>query len=108
MDEAYVEHDGAKVLIGEIEAAELDADFYEAKVKVLSELIKHHVKEEEAASDGVFAQAKAAGVDLGELAQRLAARKEELKSQIKAEGLPTLVTRSYTGHELIQGQPVEA
>jgi hypothetical protein len=108
MDEAYVEHDGAKVLIAEIEAAEPTADFYDAKVKVLSELIKHHVKEEEAPSDGVFAQAKAAGVDLDELGQRLAARKEELKSQIEAEGLPTLETRSYTGHELKQGEPVEA
>jgi hemerythrin superfamily protein len=108
MDEAYVEHDGAKVLIAEIEAAEADADFYDAKVKVLSEMIKHHVKEEEAPSDGVFAQAKSAGLNLDELGERLVARKAELKAQIEAEGLPTLETRTYTGHELKQGEPVEA
>ena len=47
LDEAYVEHDGAKLLINEIEAGGPDDDFYEAKVKVLKEQIEHHVKEEE-------------------------------------------------------------
>ena len=108
MDEAYVEHDGAKVLIAEIEAAEPDDDFYDAKVVVLSELIKHHVKEEEEPQKGTFAQAKKAGLDMEALGGRLAARKEELKSQIEANGLPTLETRSFSGHELKQGQPVEA
>ena len=63
-DEAYVEHDGAKVLIAEILAGTPDDDFYDAKVKVLSEMIKHHVKEEEQRG-GLFAQAKDDGdVDL--------------------------------------------
>jgi hemerythrin superfamily protein len=44
LDEAYVEHDGAKVLIAEIVASEPSDQFYDAKVKVLSEQIKHHVK----------------------------------------------------------------
>src|SRR3954466_5841212 len=57
MDEANVEHDGAKVLIAELENGSPDDDYYDAKVKVLSEEIKHHVKEEEK-RDGVFAQAK--------------------------------------------------
>ena len=108
IDEAYVEHDGAKVLIAEIAESEPEDDFYDAKMKVLSELIKHHVKEEEAPSEGIFAQAKAAGVNLDGLGERLATRKEELKAQIEAEGLPTLETRSYTGHELKQGEPVDA
>ena len=56
-DEAYVEHDGAKVLIAEISERSPDDEFYDAKVKVLSEMIKHHVKEEEQ-RDGLFAQAK--------------------------------------------------
>src|ERR1044072_3713859 len=47
LDEAYVEHDSAKLLINELEAAEPDETFYDAKVKVLQELIEHHVKEEE-------------------------------------------------------------
>ncbi len=46
LEEACVEHDGAKILINEIEAASPADDFYDAKVKVLSEEIDHHVKEE--------------------------------------------------------------
>ena len=64
LDEAYVEHDGAKVLIAELLDSEPDAEFYDAKVKVLSELIKHHVKEEEKRSEGLFAQAREAGLDI--------------------------------------------
>ena len=41
LDEAYVEHDGAKVLIAELSQGSPDDHFYNAKVKVLSELIKH-------------------------------------------------------------------
>ena len=61
ISEAYVEHDGAKVLIGELMDSEADDDFYDAKVMVLSEMIKHHVGEEEKAAEGLFAQAKKAG-----------------------------------------------
>ena len=60
LNEAYVEHDGAKTLINEIEAGSLDDAFYEAKVKVLSEEIEHHVEEEEKRVEGMFAQARAA------------------------------------------------
>jgi hemerythrin superfamily protein len=56
--EAFVEHDGAKMLIAEIEAGSPDDQFYDAKVTVLSEEIKHHVREEEKRRDGMFAQAK--------------------------------------------------
>jgi hemerythrin superfamily protein len=45
--EAIVEHDGAKKLIAEIEASGPQDEYYDAKVKVLSEMIKHHVNEEE-------------------------------------------------------------
>jgi hypothetical protein len=44
---------------------------------VLSEMIKHHVNEEEK-RDGMFAKAKQAKMDLGALGERLAARKAEL------------------------------
>src|SRR3546814_20690838 len=47
LEEAYVEHDGAKVLIAEIEAGGHDEAFYAAKVKVLSEMIEHHVARSE-------------------------------------------------------------
>ncbi len=89
LDEAYVEHDGAKVLIAEIEAGGPDEDFYDAKVQVLSELIEHHVEEEEKRGDGMFAQARKAGLDLDTLGAEMAARKAELMKEYKAEGVPT-------------------
>jgi len=108
LDEAYVEHDGAKVLIAQIAAGEPGDEYYDAKVKVLSELIKHHVKEEEAASEGIFAQAKEAGLDADALAEELLARKEELLAEIEADGIPAPETRSYSDFELVQGSPVDA
>lgn len=106
LDEAYVEHDGAKVLIAELLASEPDADFYDAKVKVLSELIKHHVKEEEKRSEGLFAQARAAGLDVEALGARLAARKKLLLEDFDSgDALPPPETRSYSGHELKRGYP---
>ena len=106
LDEAYVEHDGAKVMISELMNGSPDNEFYDAKVKVLSEEIKHHVKEEEKRSEGLFAQAKDAGVDMEALGEQMAARKEELLAKFKAAGLPAPQTRSFTGHKLEQGQPV--
>jgi hypothetical protein len=78
LNEAYVEHDGAKVLINDIEAGSPADDFYDAKVKVLSEEIKHHVHEEEMPSEGMFAQCRKADVDLIALRDQMLARKEEL------------------------------
>ena len=88
LKEAYVEHDAAKVLIGEIEAGGPDDAFYDAKVKVLSEMIEHHVKEEEQRVEGMFAQAKKAGLDMEELGQQMAAEKERLLATYKSGGLP--------------------
>jgi Hemerythrin HHE cation binding domain len=107
VDEAYVEHDGAKVLIAELVASSPDAEFYDAKMKVLSEDIKHHVKEEEKPGEGIFSQARKAELDMNALGERLAARKQELKAKIKAEGLPPPTTRSFKGHKLEQGHTVE-
>jgi hypothetical protein len=86
--EAYVEHDGAKVLIAEIEAGGPDDKFYEAKVKVLSEEIEHHVEEEEKRVEGMFAQARKAGLDMDALGEKMAAEKERLMATYKAQGLP--------------------
>lgn len=88
LDEAYVEHDGAKVLINDIEAGSPEDDFYDAKVKVLSEEIKHHVHEEEMPSEGMFAQCRQAEVDLVALRDQMLARKQELMAQAKSAGLP--------------------
>ena len=76
-DEAYVEHQGAKTLMAEIEAGKPGDDKWEAKVTVLSEMIKHHVHEEEM-RDGMFAKARKSSMDLDELGSQMAARKKEL------------------------------
>ena len=89
LKEAYVEHDGAKILIAEIEAGEPSDEYYDAKVKVLSEQIEHHVKEEEQRIEGMFAQAKKAGLDMDALGEQLSARKAELVATYKKSGLPT-------------------
>ena len=86
--EAYVEHDGAKVLVNDIMAGGPDDAFYDAKVKVLSEEIEHHVKEEEAPSEGMFSQARDTDVDLVALRDQMLARKEELLAQVESGGLP--------------------
>ena len=86
--EAYVEHDAAKVLINDIMASSPDDAFFDAKVKVLSEEIKHHVHEEEARSEGMFAQAREAGLDMVALRDEMLARKSDLTTQAKAEPLP--------------------
>lgn len=82
MDEADVEHDGAKKLIAEIEAGKPGDDHWDAKVKVLSEMIKHHVKEEEQ-RDGMFAKAKKSELDLDALGEEMQMRKDELMKQKK-------------------------
>ena len=106
--EAYVEHDGAKVLIAEIAASRPDDEFFDAKVTVLSEMIKHHVNEEEKPGEGFFAQARKGDVDMQAIGAALEARKEKLLAAIKAGGLPPPETRSFTGHKLKQGHVVEA
>lgn len=83
LDEAHVEHDGAKKLIAEIEGMKPGDEYYDAKVKVLGEYIKHHVKEEEQAG-GIFSQAKKGDEDLEEMGERIKARKEELMSEMGA------------------------
>jgi hypothetical protein len=88
LDEAYVEHDSAKLLVNELEAAEPDESYYDAKVKVLQELIEHHVKEEEKQRDNLFQQTRAADIDLEALGEQLAARKAELMAQAESGGLP--------------------
>ena len=96
LEEAFVEHDGAKVLIAEIEAGAPGDDFYDAKVKVLSEQIEHHVGEEEKRMEGIFSQARNAGLDMDALGDQLRARKEELTAEYKANGLPKPETATFT------------
>ena len=98
LKESYVEHDGAKVLIAEILGGEPDDEFYDSKVKVLSEEIEHHVEEEEKRMEGLFAQARKAGLDMDSLGDELAARKAELTEQFQTSGIstPKLTTMEQT------------
>jgi len=95
LDEAQVEHDGAKALIIEIRAGLPDDQYFQAKVKVLSEDIKHHVQEEEKPGTGIFAKAKESGIATPELAKRLTERKQELMEEAKAGALGPPETRSF-------------
>jgi hemerythrin superfamily protein len=81
LDEALVEHDGARKLIAEIEAMKPADELYDAKVKVLGEYVKHHIKEEEQPG-GIMAQAKRGDEDLDAMGERLKARKEELMTKL--------------------------
>lgn len=76
--EATVEHAGVKDLIAQIESVEPDGEMYDAKVKVLSEYVKHHVKEEQ---NEMFPKIKSSSLDVVELGARMAARKDELLAQ---------------------------
>lgn len=73
--EATVEHTSVKDLIAQLEGVQPDGEMYDAKVKVLSEYVKHHVKEEQTE---MFPKAKASSLDMVELGALMAARKDEL------------------------------
>jgi hemerythrin superfamily protein len=75
IDEAAVEHQTLKNLVAELEGASPDDDLYDAKVKVLSEYVKHHVKEEEGE---LFPIAKRSEIDLDALGRQLVARKAQI------------------------------
>lgn len=75
LDEAVVEHAGAKTLIAEIEAMQPGQPLYDAKVKVLGEQVRHHVEEEETE---LFPEVRETKIDLDALGARLASRKAEL------------------------------
>ena len=78
IDEAVVEHASAKDLIAQLESMQAGDDLYDAKVKVLGELIDHHVEEEE---DEMFPKMRNSGLDLQVLGVAMASRKEELLAE---------------------------
>ena len=79
MEEALVEHAGAKALIAQLEEAEPSDELYDAKVTVLAEQIKRHVKEEEG---DMFPKAKKAKVDTAALGVKMLKRKEALQTEL--------------------------
>jgi hemerythrin superfamily protein len=82
LDEAQIEHASAKQLIAEIGAARASDPLYDARVKVLGEYIRHHVKEEESE---LFPACRKSGMDMAEIGVRLQKRKDELMSRLAGE-----------------------
>ena len=86
MDEADVEHAGAKILIAQLERMNPGDDHYDAIVSVLGEYIDHHVKEEH---EEMFPKAKRAKLDMVELAARITERKAQLRGEPTASARET-------------------
>lgn len=82
LDEAEVEHNSARELIAQIESMSPGEELYDAKVTVLGEYVNHHVEEEE---KEIFKLAKKTELDLEELGEELAARRDELKAELGGE-----------------------
>ena len=80
LDEAVVEHATVKRLIGEIEAVEVGEELYDAKIRVLGEMVKQHIKEEE---DELFPEVESGRMDVQAVGKKLAERKDELMSEIQ-------------------------
>ena len=100
-----MEHDDPRMLIAEIMVSAPGEDFFDAKVKVLSEDFTQHVKEEEQRG-GLFSRAKKTDADMMTLGARMQVRKGELKALYKRSGPPTPVTRSMLWAKLKTGGPV--
>jgi hypothetical protein len=81
IDEAVVEHATVKNLIAEIETMEVGDDLYDAKIRVLGEMVKQHIKEEE---EELFPEIESTKMDIDALGNELAERKEELMSEMQA------------------------
>lgn len=117
VNEAQVEHDAVKILIADLLGGDDDPDMRDAKVKVLSEYVKHHVAEEEKANSGIFAEARKAGVDMQDLGERLAERKEQLQQRaegrrltppLKALQVEASLSRQHQYGETMQGSSYRA
>ncbi|HXC91645.1 MAG TPA: hemerythrin domain-containing protein, partial [Stellaceae bacterium] len=67
--------------IGEIEAMQVGDDLYDAKVRVLEELVKRHIQEEE---EELFPELVSAKMDTKAVGREIAERKQELMGETKA------------------------
>lgn len=81
IDEAVVEHATVKNLIAEIEEMEVGEDLYDAKIRVLGEMVKQHIKEEE---EELFPELQSSKMDVDAVGKELAERKAELMAEMQA------------------------
>ena len=75
MNEADEEHHVAKLLIAELDVMDGSESHFDAKFHVLSENVRHHIKEEEGE---MLPKAKGVKLDFEALAEKMTARKEKL------------------------------
>ena len=73
--EATVEHASVKDLVAQVEGVNPEGEMFDARIKVMSEFVKHHVKEEQ---NEMFPKAKKTKLDMRQLGAAMAARKQEL------------------------------
>ncbi|MEP9326201.1 hemerythrin domain-containing protein [Paraburkholderia phymatum] len=93
VDEAYVEHFLVKTLIEKFDSLKPSDHGFDATFKVMSELVKHHVEEEESA---LFPELRESGVDLVALGKKLRARKDELMKKLDEAGSKLVGDRSLS------------
>jgi selenocysteine-specific translation elongation factor len=99
LDEADIEHAGARELIGQLEIMAPGDDHYDATVTVLGEEVAHHIEKEEGE---LFEAARNAGLDLEDLGEQLAARKEELEEDLSS---PPSTLDAMEPHDGARRQP---
>jgi selenocysteine-specific translation elongation factor len=99
LDEADIEHAGARELIGQLEIMAPGDDHFDATVTVLGEEVEHHIDKEESE---LFEAARAAGIDLDDLGEQLAARRDELEEDLSSP--PTRID-AIEPHEGARRQP---
>jgi hypothetical protein len=80
LDEAEVEHASAKDLIAQIEGEAPGEELFDAKVKVLGEYVKHHVREEQGE---IFKLARKLKLDVRALGEQMAERKQQLRQDMQ-------------------------
>ena len=81
INEAVVEHATVKNLISEIEEMEVGEELYDAKIRVLGEMVKQHIKEEE---EELFPELQSTKMDLDAVGKELAERKQDLMAEMQA------------------------
>ncbi|MDQ1920976.1 hemerythrin domain-containing protein [Massilia pseudoviolaceinigra] len=94
LDEAEVEHAGARDLISQLEVMYPGDDHFDAMVTVLGEEMAHHIDKEESE---LFDAARRSAIDLDDLGERLSARKDELDDDLSSPPSPVDAMEPHNG-----------
>ncbi len=102
LDEAFVEHQSLRAFVNDLASALPDEPFYDARVKVLSEYVKHHVKEEEGE---LFPLARQSGLDLNALGRALLEHRGREAQPRPAPEAPQRTARGREDKPLVAASP---